>query len=95
MSERGSTADEQLAKAGPALRVLKFELQLYKLRDGEYCLDVQVRPLVSLFWLAQTWCKAACSEHACCQGPVHELAGKFAPCWTGCAQDCAYLSRKC
>ena len=42
MSERGSTDVELLAKAGPASRVLKFELQLYKLRDGEYCLDVQV-----------------------------------------------------
>ena len=24
-------------------RVLKFEVQLYKCRDGEYCMDVQVR----------------------------------------------------
>ena len=26
----------------PSPRILKFELQLYKLRDGEYCIDVQV-----------------------------------------------------
>ena len=23
-------------------RVLKFELQMYKMRDGEYCIDIQV-----------------------------------------------------
>ena len=25
-------------------RVLKFELQMYKMRDGEYCIDIQARP---------------------------------------------------
>ena len=52
MSERGSTDVEQLQKAGSGSRVLKFELQLYKLRDGEYCLDVQVRCAECIAWLA-------------------------------------------
>lgn len=43
MSDRGSTDAELLQKAGSTSRMLKFELQLYKLRDMEYCLDVQVR----------------------------------------------------
>ena len=37
MADPGGTGSDR-----PALRVLKFELQLYKLRDGEYCIDVQV-----------------------------------------------------
>ena len=36
MADPGGTDSDK-----PALRVLKFELQLYKLRDGEYCIDVQ------------------------------------------------------
>ena len=27
---------------GSKERVLKFELQMYKMRDGEYCIDIQV-----------------------------------------------------
>ena len=27
---------------GSAERVLKFEIQMYKMRDGEYCIDIQV-----------------------------------------------------
>ena len=27
----------------PGERVLKFELQMYKMRDGEYCIDIQAR----------------------------------------------------
>ena len=30
---------------GSKERVLKFELQMYKMRDGEYCIDIQVRLL--------------------------------------------------
>jgi hypothetical protein len=28
---------------GSKERILKFELQMYKMRDGEYCFDIQVR----------------------------------------------------
>ena len=29
---------------GSAERLLKFEVQMYKMRDGEYCIDIQVPP---------------------------------------------------
>ena len=32
-----------LSLPGSKERVLKFELQMYKMRDGEYCIDIQVR----------------------------------------------------
>jgi hypothetical protein len=32
---------------GSRERVLKFELQMYKMRDGEYCIDIQVKPCLS------------------------------------------------
>ena len=32
---------------GSKERVLKFELQMYKMRDGEYCIDIQVKPCLS------------------------------------------------
>ena len=44
MADPGGTDSDR-----PPLRVLKFELQLYKLRDGEYCIDVQVRPACQLW----------------------------------------------
>ena len=31
-----------LSLPGSKERVLKFELQMYKMRDGEYCIDIQV-----------------------------------------------------
>ena len=29
--------------SAPGERLLKFELQMYKMRDGEYCIDIQAR----------------------------------------------------
>ncbi len=40
---------------GSAERVLKFEVQMYKMRDGEYCLDIQVCARASL----------CCAMHPC------------------------------
>ena len=42
--------------------LIKFELQLYKVRDGEYCVDVQVRPLPPI----------SCDLDWCC-GSVRDL----------------------
>lgn len=30
---------------GSRERILKFEMQMYKMRDGEYCIDIQVSHL--------------------------------------------------
>lgn len=38
ISEHGRSA----SLPGSKERVLKFELQMYKMRDGEYCIDIQV-----------------------------------------------------
>ena len=35
-----------LGLPGSKERVLKFELQMYKMRDGEYCIDIQVKVLL-------------------------------------------------
>ncbi len=46
-SENGTDIGADGASAnlpGSKERVLKFELQMYKMRDGEYCIDIQVKP---------------------------------------------------
>ena len=37
-SDHGSSS----SLPGSTERILKFELQMYKMRDGEYCIDIQV-----------------------------------------------------
>ncbi len=37
-----------LSLPGSKERVLKFELQMYKMRDGEYCIDIQVHACLYL-----------------------------------------------
>ena len=48
-SENGAAISDHgraMSLPGSKERVLKFELQMYKMRDGEYCIDIQVcRPL--------------------------------------------------
>ena len=49
-SENGVDISDNSHSAGLGLpgskeRVLKFELQMYKMRDGEYCIDIQVKLL--------------------------------------------------
>ena len=39
----GSVGGGGASGATPGERVLKFELQMYKMRDGEYCIDIQAR----------------------------------------------------
>ena len=56
MADPGGTDSDR-----PALRVLKFELQLYKLRDGEYCIDVQVGTRLLQFRFQGVW--PACDLH--------------------------------
>ena len=44
-SENGvaiSDNGRSMSLPGSKERVLKFELQMYKMRDGEYCIDIQV-----------------------------------------------------
>ncbi len=44
-SENGigiSDHGRSMSLPGSKERVLKFELQMYKMRDGEYCIDIQV-----------------------------------------------------
>lgn len=44
-SENGidiSDSGRSMSLPGSKERVLKFELQMYKMRDGEYCIDIQV-----------------------------------------------------
>ena len=38
----------------PGERVLKFELQMYKMRDGEYCIDIQARGAPNALPVAST-----------------------------------------
>ena len=40
-----SSHSASLGLPGSKERVLKFELQMYKMRDGEYCIDIQVKSL--------------------------------------------------
>jgi hypothetical protein len=40
--ETGLLAVPDALDAAPATRLLKFEVQMYKLRDGEYLVDFQV-----------------------------------------------------
>ena len=68
-------------------RVLKFELQMYKMRDGEYCIDIQARPGRRLAAHPQerhrvSLCSAAhvclpVSDEACCplQAVTHADTG--------------------
>ena len=37
-----SHSSRAMSLPGSKERVLKFELQMYKMRDGEYCIDIQV-----------------------------------------------------